>query len=147
MSQALSGVRVLVVEDDADCREVFRLILELEGATVATVGSAWEGLKTIGPFSPHVIVSDLGLPDEDGCWLIRSTRAAVRVGVPRPAIVIMTARSGDVDRMRCLHAGCDAFVTKPIGAADLCNMVARLALVTTTPPRRRDALAEPCRTA
>ena len=146
MFQDLSGVRVLVVEDNADCRELFRIILEIEGATVATAGSAWEGLKAVGEFSPDVIVSDLGLPDEDGCWLIRSTRAAVRAGAPRPAIVIVTANSNDVDRMRCLHAGCDAFVAKPVDAIDLCDVVARLALVIPTPPRRRNAPAAPCHT-
>ena len=146
MSQELSGVRVLVVEDNADCRELFRTILEMDGATVATAGTAWDGLKTVGTFSPDVIVSDLGLPDEDGCWLIRSTRAAVRVGARRPAIVIVSASSDDVARMRCLHAGCDAFVAKPVDAVDLCNVVARLAMVTTTPSRNR-APAESCHTA
>ena len=141
MSQDLSGVRVLVVEDDADCREVFRIIFEIDGATVATAASAWEGLKAVGTFSPDVIVSDLGLPDEDGCWLIRSIRAAV----PPPPIVIVTASSSDVDRTRCLHAGCDAFVAKPVDAVDLCNVVARLASV-AAPRRRHDAPAR-CHTA
>jgi CheY-like chemotaxis protein len=127
MSDDVRGLRVLLVEDDADCRELFRMTLELDGATVATAASAWEGLKIVGAFSPDVIVSDLSLPDQDGCWLIRNTRAAVRPGTRRPATVIMATDNEDLVRIRCLVAGCDAFVTKPMDALDLCGIVARLA--------------------
>ena len=132
----MSGVRVLVVEEDADCRELFRIIFELDGATVATAKTAWQGLKTIGTFAPDVIVSDLALPDQDGCWLMRNTRAAVRAGARRPATVIVSTDNEDFVRTRCVLAGCDAFVTKPVDAVDLCGVVARLASNTTSPPRR-----------
>jgi CheY-like chemotaxis protein len=126
-SHDLSGVRVLVVEDDADCRALFTVILEIEGAIVATAGTAWEGLKRIGQFVPDVIVTDLGLPDEDGCWLIRGARAAVGSGVRVPPIAIVTANDEPFVRRRCLLAGCDAFLTKPVDASDLCAAVRRLA--------------------
>lgn len=123
----MRGLRVLVVEDDADCRALFRTTLELGGATVVTAATAWEGLKVVGAFSPDVIVSDLSLPDEDGCWLIRNARAAVRPGTRRPATIIVATDHEDLVRIRCLVAGCDAFVTKPMDALDLCGVVARLA--------------------
>ena len=123
----LSSVRVLVVEDDADCRDLFKIVLELDGATVATAGNAWEGLKLVGQFSPDVIVSDLGLPDEDGCWLIRNMKAAVRANKRPPRTVIVTSHNDGFVRTRCLLAGCDAFLTKPVDALELCGVVARLA--------------------
>ena len=61
----LEGVRVLVVEDDEDTREVLTLGLELQGATVLAVGSAREALAAVEEFLPTVILSDIGLPDED----------------------------------------------------------------------------------
>src|SRR4029450_12663290 len=62
----LDGVRVLLVEDDEDRREVLTLGLELQGAEVRAVGSAKDALRTVDGFCPHVILSDIGLPDEDG---------------------------------------------------------------------------------
>jgi CheY-like chemotaxis protein len=134
MSQRLSGVRVLVVEDDADCRELFRAILEMDGATVATAADARQGLRMLEPLRPHVLVSDLALPDEDGCWLMANARSAVRPGAPRPATVIVTAHADELARRRCLRAGCDAFLTKPVDDGELSAAVGRLALRATIVP-------------
>jgi CheY-like chemotaxis protein len=130
----LNGVRVLVVEDDADTCDLFRTIFEMEGAMVATARGAWEGLKLVGQFSPDVVVSDFGLPDEDGCWLIRNMRAAVPPGARFPRAVIVTANGDGLVRARCARAGCDAFLTKPIDVLDLCGVVAGLAGM-LPPPR------------
>jgi CheY-like chemotaxis protein len=125
---------VLIVEDDADCRDLFRIVLEMDGATVATAGSAWEGLKLVGQFAPDVIVSDLGLPDEDACWLIRNMKAAMRAKARPPRTVIVTSNNDGFVRTRCLLAGCDAFLTKPVDALDLSGVVARLAPAASRPP-------------
>ena len=124
----LSGVRVLVVEDDPDCRELFRIVLELAGATVATATGAWEGLRMLGQIGPHVVVSDLSLPDQDGYWLIRNARAAVARAGHLPAMAIVTAHADDFTRTRCLLGGCDAFLGKPVDPRVLCEVVARLAV-------------------
>src|SRR6266851_342869 len=70
----LDGVRVLLVEDDEDTREVLTLGLELQGAEVQAVGCARDALRAVDGFVPHVILSDIGLPDEDGLALIRKLR-------------------------------------------------------------------------
>jgi CheY-like chemotaxis protein len=87
-------------------------------------------------------VSDLALPDEDGCWLMRGMRAATRSGTRPPATVIVTANNEDGAWARCRLAGCEAFLAKPVDADDLCGVVARLASDPTLPPRR---LGEPVR--
>lgn len=127
MSQRLQGVRVLVVEDDEDCRELFRTMLELDGATVRVVSNAWQAIKMLGPFCPHVVVSDLELPDEDGCWLIANARVALWGDGRFPATIIVTAHTDERVRRRCLGAGCDVFLTKPVDDAELRAIVARLA--------------------
>ena len=127
MVRELDGVRVLVVEGDRECRELFRVILELEGATVTTAATAWAAVKLVGGATPDVIVSELGLPDEDGCWLMRSLRAGVRAGARPPRIVIVTANNEGYVRTRCLRAGCDAFLLKPLDPLELCRVVAGLA--------------------
>src|SRR5438132_1029717 len=71
---AVEGVRVLIVEDDEDTREFLTLGLELHGAEVEAVASAREALAAVREFGPHVILSDIGLPDEDGLSLIRKVR-------------------------------------------------------------------------
>jgi CheY-like chemotaxis protein len=134
MPQRLDGVRVLVVEDDRDCRELFRAMLEMEGATVTTAPDARHGLRMLEPLRPHVIVSDLALPGEDGCWLVANARSAVRPGAPRPATVIVTAHTDDLARRRCLRAGCDVFLTKPVDDGELCAVVGRLASRATIVP-------------
>ena len=139
----LNGVRVLLVEDDLDCRELFRIVLELAGAKVTTATGAWEGLKLLGEVRPHVVVSDLSLPDRDGCWLIRSARAAVASEGCLPAMVIVTAHADDFTRTRCLFAGCDAFLGKPVDPIDLCEVVARLAPDAGSPSSRVGARAAP----
>ncbi|HEY3064169.1 MAG TPA: response regulator [Methylomirabilota bacterium] len=145
MSQPdLNGVRVLVVEDDTDCREFMRTVLELEGATVVTAETAWHALKVLGKFVPHVIVSDLVLPDEDGVWLIRTARAAMRLGTRAPATVIVTGSTDKAARTRCFLAGCDEFLPKPLDAIELCNVVARLAAPSTPSPPRRDCSTNAC---
>ena len=71
----LDGVRVLLVEDDADAREVLGLLLEIAGAKVEAVGSVRGALRAFDGFRPDVLVSDVGMPDDDGYALIRHVRA------------------------------------------------------------------------
>src|SRR5437660_1542567 len=88
----LEGVRVLIVEDDEDTREVLTLGLELHGAEVEAVASAREALAAVREFGPHVILSDIGLPDEDGLSLIRKVRQlpAAQGRIPAAAVTAFT---------------------------------------------------------
>ncbi|MFT3764825.1 MAG: ATP-binding protein [Minicystis sp.] len=120
----LAGVRVLVVEDEPDAREMALRVLEESGAAVRTAASAAEALAAIDAARPDVLVSDIGLPEMDGYELIRRVRA----GAPArdvPAIAL-TAFARPEDRTRALGAGFQSHVTKPLEPSALVATVARL---------------------
>jgi signal transduction histidine kinase/CheY-like chemotaxis protein len=124
----LDGIHVVLVEDDTDGREVLALLLELAGAKVAPFESVREALKAIDALRPDVIVSDIGMPDEDGFTLIRRLRAreAERGGSTVPAIAL-TGYVGSEDRTRMLAAGFQAHLRKPVEPDEVVAAVASLA--------------------
>jgi PAS domain S-box-containing protein len=121
----LAGVRVLVVDDDADTRELESEVLTMAGASVETVGSAEEALASLRRGPVDVLVSDLGLPDVDGFDLLETVRAA---GFRLPACAL-SAYARQEDRQRALAAGYDAHLPKPVDPVALTEMVARLAKI------------------
>jgi CheY-like chemotaxis protein len=128
----LRGVRVTLVEDEADTRNVIRWILEQAGAEVQAVDSAAKALqllkKSEGTES-EVLVSDIGMSGEDGNDLIRKIRAldARENSAARIPAIAITAYAGDIDRRRALRAGYTAFLPKPIEADELILLIASLA--------------------
>jgi CheY-like chemotaxis protein len=123
----LDGVSVLVVEDDADTRQMLVVILELAGAKVHAVGSVHGALGALADLRPDVLVSDVGMPDDDGYALIRRIRArdADRGGA-MPAIAL-TGYVGDDERARLLAAGFQVHLRKPLDPSELVATVASLA--------------------
>lgn len=123
----LSGVRVLVVDDEPDARDLMQLVLEGCGATVTVAASAPEALEALRRLPPAVLVSDIGMPGMDGHELIRRVRA---LGGPEggstPALAL-TAFARDADRARALDAGYQAHLSKPAEPAQLATLVAKLA--------------------
>ncbi len=124
----LDGVRVLVVDDHDDARELIRTVLEQCGADVAVAGSADEALAALERRRVDVLVSDLAMPGADGYELIRRVRAAERTsgGATLPAVAL-TAYAGTVDRARALAAGFQAHASKPIAPDELASLVHSLA--------------------
>jgi signal transduction histidine kinase len=123
----LAGLRVLVVEDEADTRELLVTALEQCGAQVTAVPSAAAALEQLDSGPADVLVSDLGMPDEDGYSLIRKVRArAPGQGGSVPAAAL-TAYARAEDRSRVLASGFQMHLPKPIDPGDLVNMVASLA--------------------
>lgn len=121
----LHGVKVLAVDDDADSLAVIRRILRRAGAEVRTASSVSEGLKAFGEFEPHVVLSDIGMPDHDGYEFISRIRQSVAGrGVPA---VALTALARSEDRTRALRAGFQMHVAKPVDAAELLAIVQNLA--------------------
>ena len=123
----LDGLRVLVVEDDTDARELIGTILERCGANVTLTGSEVEGFQSAADDPPDVIVSDIEMPEEDGYGFIRRIRAlAPEAGGDVPAAAL-TAYASPADRMKVLGAGFNIHVAKPVQPAELAMVVASLA--------------------
>jgi hypothetical protein len=116
--EALQGVRVLIVDDDADACEVMTRILEEAGADVACAISADDALAKLDEFAPQVLVSDIGMPERDGYDLIREVRLRGYTHQALPAIAL-TALSRPEDRRRTLLAGFQLHLAKPIDGSEL----------------------------
>jgi PAS domain S-box-containing protein len=123
----LKNVRVLIVDDEADARVVLTTIIEQCEAEVMAVGSAAEALEALGSFKPDALMSDIGIPGEDGYSLIRKVRAlSPEQGGKIPAIAL-TAYAREEDRMRTLLAGYQVCVAKPVNPAELIAVLTGLA--------------------
>ncbi|MBD1853055.1 MHYT domain-containing protein [Leptolyngbya sp. FACHB-711] len=123
----LEDLRVLVVDDEPDARELLRAILEQDGAIVETVASAAAALQALPHFKPHIVISDIGMPEENGYALIRQVRGlAASAGGQTPAIAL-TAYAGHEDYQQALQAGFQRHLAKPIDPADLVKAVAEVA--------------------
>ena len=124
---SLQGLRILVVDDEPDTRELIEEVLKECGAEVITSPSAAEALVALEKHKPDVLVSDLGMPDEDGYSLITKVRAlpSERGGdIPAAAL---TAYARSEDRMRVLRSGFQFHLPKPVDSAELVTVVASLA--------------------
>jgi CheY-like chemotaxis protein len=127
-SSRLDGVRVLVVDDARNVREVVTNILMQDGATVTAVDSAEEALAALQRERPDVLLSDLAMPGKGGYWLIGQIRALPpeRGGITPAAA--LTAFTGPEHRASVLRAGFQLHVEKPVGLDALIGAVAKLAL-------------------
>jgi PAS domain S-box-containing protein len=123
----LSGVRVLVVDDGEDVREVVSVVLGQCGAEVRAVGTAGEGLEALASFAPHVLVSEVEMRGETGFSLIQKVRALPpeRGGLVPAAALSAYGRTDD--RVQALLAGFQIHVPKPVQPAELVAVVASLA--------------------
>jgi CheY-like chemotaxis protein/two-component sensor histidine kinase len=122
---SLDGVTVLVVDDDADARRVVRKVLERHGARVHTAASAADALADLDVSTPDVLLSDIGMPGEDGYALIAKVRA--RDGGRDIPAAALTAFAREEDRLHALEAGFHTHVAKPVQSARLVAVVAELA--------------------
>ncbi len=120
----LSGIKVLVVDDEPDARHLIRRVMGDSGAEVAAAGSAAEAVRLVGEFRPDILVSDIGMPDQDGYDLIRQVRA--RLAAKALPAVALTAFARSEDRRRALLAGFQTHVAKPVDPAELVAVVASL---------------------
>jgi PAS domain S-box-containing protein len=125
--QSLSGVHVLLVDDDADTLELMTTALTSRKANVTAVGSAGEAIDAIKARPPDVLVSDIAMPEEDGYGLIarvRSLDAEAQSSIPAVAI---TAYAKEEDRERALASGFQIYLAKPVELSELITVVARAA--------------------
>lgn len=125
-SNILAGVKLLCVDDEPDARDVVARILTDHGATVMTAGSADEGRKRAIDFRPDLLISDLGMPLEDGFALIRSIRSSANEAARSLPAIALTALARAEDRDRAISAGFQAHISKPVQIPELISTVAKL---------------------
>jgi PAS domain S-box-containing protein len=125
-SVRLDGLRVLVVDDEGDVRRILAKVLGETGAIVTTVGSVTEAMVLLETTHPHVLLSDIAMPDQDGYDLIRQVRGAGHSVKELPAVAL-TAFAHKEDRLRALLAGFQVHVSKPIDPHELIAIIATLA--------------------
>ena len=122
----LEGLHVLVVDDEPDTREMLRYLLEGCKARVSVASSAREALEMLGRQPPDVLLSDIGMPGEDGYSLIRGVRALPPERGGRTPAVALTAFARVEDRTRVLRAGFNSHVPKPVEPLELFAVMASL---------------------
>ncbi len=123
---SLRGARVLVVDDDHDTREILAVMLTRYGTEVRTAGSAAEALEVFAVWRPDVLVSDIGMPVEDGYVLIgKIRRLPSEEGADVPAIAL-TAFAAAQDKEKALEAGFQKHLSKPVEPVQLAREVARI---------------------
>jgi signal transduction histidine kinase/ActR/RegA family two-component response regulator len=120
----LSGIKVLVVEDQHDARELIKRVLEESAADVVTAATADEALAAVERERPDVLVSDIGMPDVDGYELLSRVRALGPARGGRVPAIALTAFARSEDRTRALHAGFLVHASKPVEPAELVATVA-----------------------
>jgi signal transduction histidine kinase/CheY-like chemotaxis protein len=124
---SLAGMHILVVDDEADAREVMRFMLERGGARVRTADSAGAALDAVREDRPDLLISDIGMPMEDGYVMVRRLRAMDDGGRRRLPAIALTAYAGEEDARRARAAGFDAHLSKPVDPTRLIEMAVGLA--------------------
>lgn len=132
--RSLHGMRVLVVDDDPDSALLVARLVGARGAEVQSAYSATEGLRVLDTFAPDIILSDIGMPDEDGYSFIRQVRE--RPAAAHTPAVALTALARSVDRTQALQAGFQAHVAKPVEPPELIAVIR--SLLSLAPRRRPD---------
>jgi CheY-like chemotaxis protein len=128
-STTLTRVRVLVVDDEADARDLIASVLVDAGASVATARSAAEGFDSLKQSRPDVLVSDIGLPGEDGLSFIQRVRGLAPADGGRVPALALTAYARETDRTQALTAGFTTHIGKPVDPAALVSAVSNLAVL------------------
>ncbi|WP_224240634.1 GAF domain-containing protein [Hyalangium gracile] len=123
----LDGVRVLLVEDAPDARELITLLLRERGAEVCAAGNGREAMESLATVLPDVLVSDIGLPGEDGHALLKRVREWAEARDEWIPAIALTAYAGAEDARRAYRAGFQVHMAKPLEAEALVESVARLA--------------------
>jgi CheY-like chemotaxis protein len=130
VKKSLEGVRVLLVDDDEDTRELFAMVLMDAGAEVRSVANREEAMRAASQWPPSVVVSDLRMPGTDGCALLRELRSMHQM-TQVPAIAV-SGMSAPTDREVALAAGFHEHVVKPLDPDALVELVAHCASASPT---------------
>ena len=122
--QNLNGVRVLIVDDDVDSREVIAALLALRGAEAKSAGTVREALEVLTSWKPDVLVSDIGMPEQDGYDLIRELRSRERRDGGQIPAIALTGYAGLEEGERAISSGYQMHLGKPVEPNNLVRIIA-----------------------
>ncbi|ODG96308.1 hypothetical protein A4S05_19065 [Nostoc sp. KVJ20] len=125
-SSNLNGVKILVVDDDTDTREFIAFLLKQYGANVTAVTSADEALAALAQSLPDILLSDIGMPEVDGCMFMRQLRTLPAKQGGQIRAIALTAYAGEINAQQVLAAGFDKHLAKPVEPAELVDAIANL---------------------
>ncbi|MEH2357261.1 PAS domain S-box protein [Nostoc sp.] len=125
-SSNLNGVNILVVDDDPDTREFIVFLLEQYGANVTAVTSANEALATLAQSLPDILLSDIGMPEVDGCMFMRQLRTLPVEQGGKIRAIALTAYAGEMNAQQVLTAGFNKHIAKPVEPSELVDAIANL---------------------
>ncbi len=122
----IAGLRILVVDDEADSRNFIAFVLEQEHATVITSSSASEAVQELARSHPDVLLSDIGMPEMDGYNLVRHVRTLAPEQGGQVLAIALTAYAGEIDQQQALSAGFQLHLSKPIDPQQLIQAISTL---------------------
>jgi PAS domain S-box-containing protein len=125
-AESLRGLHTMIIDDDANVRDLVALTLAKCGASVTVASSVHDALSLLPNLSPDVVVSDIAMPDVDGYEFIRRFRALTGAKGANVPVIALTAYGSVQDRERALKAGFDRHVTKPIDPAELVRTIVKI---------------------
>ncbi|MEH2329745.1 hybrid sensor histidine kinase/response regulator [Nostoc sp.] len=125
-SSNLNGVKILVVDDDTDTREFIVFLLEQYGANVTEVTSANEALAALAQSLPDILLSDIGMPEVDGCMFMRQLRTLPAEQGGQIRAIALTAYAGEMNAQQVLRAGFNKHIAKPVEPSELVDAIANL---------------------
>ena len=123
---SLEGLRILIVDDESDARELVTAMLGRSGAIMKAAASAKEAMDLVESWKPDVLIADIGMPVEDGYGLIKRLRARPKEQGGQTPAVALTAYARTEDRVRALSEGYQVHLSKPVDRSELAAVVARL---------------------
>jgi CheY-like chemotaxis protein len=125
----LSGLHLLVIEDDEDARELLIEVFQFAGATVTACRDAYAGLESLDARRPDVIVCDLALPRMDGLAFLRALREHPDANTRKTPMIAVTAYYELYSPNELRAMGCEAYMTKPLSLDRICAAVGKLGFV------------------
>ncbi|AVH67496.1 ATP-binding protein [Nostoc sp. 'Peltigera membranacea cyanobiont' N6] len=125
-TEILTGIKILVVDDDDDTREFHTFVLEQEGARVIAVVSAKEALQVLAESEPDILLSDIGMPETDGYMLMRQVRALQALQAKQIPAIALTAYAGEINQQQALESGFQRHLSKPVEPEELVKAIATL---------------------
>ena len=122
----LAGLKILVVDDEPDSRNLIAFVLEQTGADVVALPSAIEAMQSIQRVQPHILISDIGMPEMDGYMLLKYIRTQLPSPLCKVRAIALTAYAGEMNQQTAIAAGFQAHLSKPIEPVHIIAEITRL---------------------